>query len=238
MFLIEWLKSNLFVQNLVSFIYTRIPAFLEHNLGKYHAIKKAFYLTALDGIDGDYLEFGVFTGSSFVCALRAHRRLKYLGDLKTNFYGFDSFEGFGQLKDYDRHPFYISSIFKVNADQIIKNIYKKGRGLNVKIIKGFFNQTIGGKDCQKDFAINKIRCIFIDCDLKDSTREALNFSASGFQPGTILLFDDFFSFKGDSAKGVAGAFSDFCQNNPSLRFRKVFDYGYGGVAYILSEIKK
>ena len=50
------------------------------------------------------------------------------------------------------------------------------------------------------------------------------------------MLDDFFSFKGDESKGVAGAFNEFCQKNQSLKLRKIFDYGYGGVAYILSEI--
>ncbi len=53
----------------------------------------------------------------------------------------------------------------------------------------------------------------------------------------VIILDDFYSFKGASNKGVAGAFNEFCQDNPGLLFRKVFDYGYGGVAYILSEIK-
>ena len=46
---------------------------VEHNLGKYHALKKAFYLTALENLHEDYLEFGVFTGGSFVFATKAHR---------------------------------------------------------------------------------------------------------------------------------------------------------------------
>ena len=235
--LIEFLKSNLFIQNLISSIITRIPFVLEHNLGKYMAIKKALYLTALDGTHGDYLEFGVFTGSSFTCAIKTHRRLKYLGKLETSFYGFDSFEGFGDIKEDDKHPFYLNSIFKVNSKKVINEIYKHSRDYNVKIVKGYFNETILNKDCKKDFDIQKTRCVLFDCDLKDSTKIALNFCLSSLQQGTILIFDDFFSFKGNPSKGVAGAFYEFCEANKNFTFRKVFDYGYGGSAYILSETK-
>lgn len=235
--LIEFLKSNLIFQNIISFIITRIPFVLEHNIGKYMAIKKALYLTALDKVEGDYLEFGVFTGSSFICAMRTHKSLRYLGDIETNFHGFDSFEGFGEISEYDRHSFYIDNTFKVDSKKIIKEIEKYGKGINVKITKGFFSQTIKGKDSKNNFNIDKIRCILIDCDLKDSTKIALDFSKNSLQQGTIIILDDYFSFRGDSKKGVAGAFNEFCENNLNLKFRKIFDYGYGGVAYILSEIK-
>lgn len=235
--LIDFLKSNLFIQNLISFIFTKIPFVLEHNLGKYLALKKAFYLTALDNVHGDYLEFGVFTGSSFLCALRAHKNLSYIGNIETSFYGFDSFEGFGKTKEYDKHPFYIDQIFKVDSKKIINEIYKHAKGLKIKIVKGYFDETIKSKDCKKDFNIDKIRCMLIDCDLKDATKTALQFSCNSLQQGTIIILDDFYSFKGDPAKGVAGAFNEFCKDNPSLQFRKLFYYGYGGIAYILSEIK-
>jgi hypothetical protein len=235
--LIDFLKSNLFVQNLISWIFTKIPFVLEHNLGKYLALKKAFYLTALDNVDRDYLEFGVFTGSSFICALRTHRNLSYIGNIETNFYGFDSFEGFGKIKEHDKHLFYIDRIFKVDSKKIINEIHKRAKGLNVKIVKGYFDETIKNKNCKKDFNINKIRCMLIDCDLKDATKIALEFSRDSLQQGTVIILDDFYSFKGASNKGVAGAFNEFCQDNPGLQFRKIFDYGYGGAAYILSEIK-
>lgn len=232
----NFLKSNLFFQNIVSWIVTKIPVVLEHNLGKYNAIKKAFYLTALDKLEGDYLEFGVFTGSSFICALRTHKSLSYLGKINTGFYGFDSFEGFGKVKEYDKHPFYIDNIFSIDSKKIINEIYKHGKGININIVKGFFDETIKNKDPKKDFNINRIRCVLIDCDLKESTRLALDFCTNSLQPGTIIVLDDFFSFKGDESKGVAGAFNEFCRKNQRLKFRKIFDYGYGGVAFIVSEI--
>ena len=70
------------------------PPIAVHNIGKYFALKKAFYLTSIDGVEGDYIEFGVFTGSSMSCALQCARTTR-LGNLKetSRFYGFDSFEG-------------------------------------------------------------------------------------------------------------------------------------------------
>ena len=63
--LLKIIKNNLFIQNFVANIATFIPPYLEFSLGKYFAIKKAMYITAHDRTSGSYLEFGVFTGSSF-----------------------------------------------------------------------------------------------------------------------------------------------------------------------------
>ena len=52
------------------------------------------YITAHDKTFGSYLEFGVFTGSSFNFAMKINKRLdSLLEDSKCDFYGFDSFDG-------------------------------------------------------------------------------------------------------------------------------------------------
>ena len=76
----------------------------------------------------------------------------------------------------------------------------------------------------------------IDCYLKESTIIALNFSKSSFQNGTIILFDDFNYYRGDEKKGEYGAFNEFKKNNPNIKFRRIYDYGYSGRAYIVSSI--
>lgn len=233
--LVNFLKNNLFVQNLASFVHSKLPPMVEHNWQKYTALKKAFYLTALERLEGDYFEFGVFTGSSFVSAIRIHRRLKFLGNVHTKFYGFDSFSGFGKVSDNDRHPFYLDNIFQVNAEKVVKNINKHAHGQDIQIVRGYFDETLGGKNAA-GLGAKKARIIFIDCDLKEPADLALNFIKPVLQQGTILIMDDFFSYKGDPAKGVAGAYNEFCQKNPALSWRKLFDYGYGGVVYIVSGI--
>ena len=68
--LLKFIKKNLFIQNFVASIFSLLPPYLENSIAKYSAIKKAFYLTAHDATFGDYLEFGVFTGSSFNFAMK------------------------------------------------------------------------------------------------------------------------------------------------------------------------
>jgi O-methyltransferase len=232
--LIELAKRSFFLQSALSRLVAAISPMVDHNLQKYVAIKKAFYLTALEQLPGDYLEFGVFTGSSFVMAMRAHRSTAFCGLLPTRFFGFDSFSGFGKADAHDQHPFYTDAVFKIDENVTRRNIERRAKGATFKIIPGFFNETLTPQ-AAKGLGIEKIRVAFIDCDLKDPAALCLEFIRPALQPGTILLMDDFLAFRGSEKAGVAGAFKEFCERHPALRWRRAFDYGYGGAAYILSE---
>ena len=74
--LLKLIKKNLLIQNFVASIVSLVPAYLEFTVGKYLAIKKALYITAHDATHGSYLEFGVFTGSSFNFAMKANKRIE------------------------------------------------------------------------------------------------------------------------------------------------------------------
>ena len=206
--LLKIIKKFLFIQNLTSSIVARIPPYLEFTVGKYSAIKKAMYITAHDKTFGSYLEFGVFTGSSFNFAMKINKRLdSLLGDSKCDFYGFDSFDGFGKINENDKHPRFNDNIFPVDEKKILSNIKKSSKGQKYKIIKGFFEDTL--KNDPKKYEIKNARVVMIDCDLKESTTLALNFLTSVLQKGSIILFDDYIFYKGDEKKGEFAAFKEF-----------------------------
>lgn len=231
--LIHLLKTSFLFQNLASWIWARIPSVIAHNLEKYSALHKAFYLTGLEQLEGDYLEFGVFTGSSFVFATRIHRRLSYLGAIGTRFFGFDSFSGFGKVTEKDSHPFYLDSIFQVSAKKVRKNISRKARGCETHLIEGYFENTLKGRTAL-DLGIKKARIVFIDCDLLDPSALALDFILPTLQSGTVLIMDDFFSYRGNPTRGVCGAFEALNRKHPELKWRHIGDYGMGGVIFILN----
>ena len=230
--LLKLIKKNLFIQNFVASIASLVPAYLEFTVGKYLAIKKALYITAHDATHGSYLEFGVFTGSSCNFAMKANKRIeKIFGKTDCEFIGFDSFSGFGEIKKEDQNPTFQDHIFSVDEKKVIKNIHKCAKGQKSRIIEGYYKDTIENKTTL-DLNIDKARVVMIDCDLKESTRLALEFIKPSIQEGTIILFDDFAFFKGSKNKGEHGAFADFRKKYPEILFRRIFDYGYGSRAFI------
>ena len=234
--LLEIIKKNLFIQNLVASIVSFVPPYLEFSVAKYQGIKKAMFITAHDLTGGSYLEFGVFTGSSFNFAMKVNKKIeKIFGKSNCEFIGFDSFVGFGQIKKEDENPRFQDHIFSVDEKKVLKNIEKCAKGQKMRIVKGFYQDTLKDKTTL-DLKIDKARVVMIDCDLKESARLALEFIKPSIQEGTIILFDDYVYFKGDKNKGEYGAFNDFRKKYPEILFRRIFDYGYGSKAFIAYKI--
>ena len=224
-----------FLQDAASSFIAKVNPAVIHNLEKYLALKKVHYLSAIEEIEGDYIEFGVFTGSSFCHSLRCVKKLSKLNTLlsKTKFYGFDSFEGFGDLNQEENHPFYKDANFKTSFRKVNSRVGKVAKKFKNQLIKGFFSESLAKKpSC---YGIKKSRIVFIDSDTYSSAKEALIFITPTIQEGTYIILDDFFSYRGSERKGIAKAFKEF-QNKEGVETRHVLNYGMGGVVFIISSI--
>lgn len=223
------------LQDLVSYFISSYSSVILHNVEKYIALKKVHYLTGLEQLEGSYLEFGVFSGSSICHSVRCCQKLVSLHPsiLSDGFYGFDSFSGFGELSEADRHPFYQDLNFEVSFGRVHKRLQNLcGKKVPFNLVPGYFDESL--KRGPRELGIQKARVIFIDSDTYSSAHSALEFCKSILQPGTYILLDDFYSYKGSKKKGVAGAFFEFIKQH-QVNARFVFSYGMGGVVYVISE---
>jgi predicted O-methyltransferase YrrM len=124
---------------------------------------------------GSILEFGVFKGTTInhLAALAPDRRL----------FGFDSFTGLPEDWAGSRYS-------KVNFD-------RKGRkprvASNVTLIEGWFEDTLPSFLQREP---GPIAFMHIDCDIYSSTRTVLDLTAARLAPGAVLVFDEFFNYKG------------------------------------------
>lgn len=222
-----------FLQNIVSYFISGAKPAIIHNLEKYYALKKVHYLSAIEDVKGDYLEFGVFTGSSFCHSLRCCRKTAGLNPdvANTRFFGFDSFQGFGELKDQDKHPFYTDENFETSLPRVSKRARKAAGKLAHRLVPGFFSDSL--KDGPAAYDITRARIVFIDSDTYSSSQEALTFCLPIVQEGTFVILDDFYSYKGSLEKGVAKAFAEFVERG-RFQVRQVFTYGMGGAVFVIS----
>ena len=137
-------------------------------------------------IDGLFLEFGVFNGLTInYISTKIDREI---------IFGFDSFEGLPEFwrDEFDKGVFNVdNNLPKVNP--------------NVKLIKGWFDQTL------KNFKIDKpIAYLHIDCDLYSSTKTIFDYLGPHIVPGTIIVFDEYFNYPGWK-HGEFLAFKEFIQ---------------------------
>lgn len=216
-------------QNIISTILAKMNPAVIHNVGKYFALKKVFYLSAIESIEGDYYEFGVYTGSSFTHAIRCSKSSEKFDSNLSNmkFYGFDSFAGFGELDNNDIHRFYTNVNFETDYNKTYKRVNKILPEDRFKLIDGFFENTLKSKPESK-----LSRIVFLDSDTYSSTLLSLNYIEPTLQKGTIIILDDYYSYKGSITKGVCGAFKKFSDEN-NIKSRSIFSYGMGGKVKII-----
>ncbi len=237
-----WLASSLtFIQDFVVKLQNLFAPAIMHNLGKIEALKRAFHQVTIEQLEGSYFEFGVFEGTSLLAALTAYERISSPNSLKfykkritRNFYGFDSFEdGFKYNSAEDRHPFFAEGEFVSSYEKCQKRFRGKK---NVKLIKGYFEDTVGNKDPQALFPNEKCAILFIDCDLTSPTRVVLEFMSKILVRGSIIILDDYYAYNGDPKKGPCGAFADFLTSHPNIKVRDYFAYGYNGHSFIVYDV--
>ncbi|NLF83438.1 MAG: hypothetical protein GX568_05595 [Candidatus Gastranaerophilales bacterium] len=174
---------------------TYIPSTLEYinkNMqGIPYFCNKLSFLSAMVNkaeLDGLYLEFGVYNGSS----------INYIAELKKDktIYGFDSFEGLPE--DWEGS---LKGKFKVDSIPEVKN--------NVKLIKGWFNETLPLFARENN---EQVAFIHVDCDLYSSTKTIFNQLGSKIISGTIIFFDEYFNYEGWEQHEFK-AFHEFCRQH-------------------------
>jgi O-methyltransferase len=225
-----------FLQSWSSRIISGINPAVIHNIEKYYVLKKVHYLSAIEDVTGDYLEFGVFTGSSFCHSIRCSQKVRYLNSsvLTTKFFGFDSFSGFGEIAAEDRHSFYTDENFDTDLEKVERRVKKVAKNTTFKLVPGFFSDSLSLGP--SSLGIKKARIIFVDSDTYSSSSEALIFCETIVQLGTFIILDDYYSYKGSNMKGVTKAFDEFI-NSTGIKVRRVFTYGMGGTVFVVSEVK-
>lgn len=123
-------------------------------------------------VDGLYLEFGVFKGSTINYIAKSQP--------EKTIYGFDSFEGLPET--WQEH--YKKGHFKLDK---LPNVAQ-----NVQLIKGWFSDTL--PPFTEKIKDKKVAFIHNDSDLYSSTKTTLNCLKNNIQNGTIIVFDEYLNY--------------------------------------------
>jgi hypothetical protein len=85
----------------------------------------------------------------------------------------------------------------------------------VLLIEGWYQDTCT-EQTRERHALKKARVVHIDSDLYESAVDALAFITPMVQTGTIVIFDEYYHFRGDPRKGEACAFAEWLEANPHI----------------------
>lgn len=230
-------KSALIV-DAVLLAWQSVPAPVIHNLQKARILKMLFWHCAVDQLAGNYIEFGVAHGHSMRAAYLAEKSAysKTIGvkRIPRELFGFDTFSKFVSDSELDAHSTWEGDLFNLPLEVIQRRFRKYA---NIHFVKCDAS-TLASKDrfiSQEEFGLSgKSAIILFDMDLYAPTLAALRWSKQSLQQGTFIIFDEYFSFAGDSNKGESLAFTEFLQENPQIEAREVDTYGAGGKVFVIS----
>ncbi|MDB4986902.1 MAG: hypothetical protein JWN04_2080, partial [Myxococcaceae bacterium] len=152
-------------------------AFVEQNLPTVPAYDSPFSVLekgvrAAEHVAGLYLEFGV----------REAYTLNWIAKLTGQpVFGFDSFEGLPE----DWTSTHRRGAFKVPALPTVRR--------NATLVKGLFDDSLPAFLASHP---EKVAFVHIDSDLYSSAATVFKHLGPRFQPGTVIVFDEFFNYPG------------------------------------------
>jgi O-methyltransferase len=178
-------------------------------------------------IDGDYCEFGVYTGASFVQMFHLLSKLEHergYHEYPTRFFAFDSFEGLPQPGALDRRfskSHFQLGEFLVTQAEFDGNLRRYGVDMSrVTVVPGWYSDVLT-PETAAHVGLERVSIAYIDCDLYESTVPVLNFLTDLLVNGAVLIFDDWHLNRAHPDLGVQGAFHEWCGRNPHLRFSEI-----------------
>lgn len=155
--------------------------------GRAPYFEKAFLSVSSSGKPGDYLEFGVYKGASFITASRCANKYR-LSNIR--FFAFDCFEGI----PLSEIPWIKTGAYACSAEFFERIITKAGVDKHrTVIVNGLYRDTLTDKTKQAHNLV-KAAIVHIDCDLYSSTTEVLKFIEDLIDDGTVIIFDDWYIY--------------------------------------------
>jgi len=156
---------------------------------------------------GDYLEFGVYNGTSLTCM---YRELKASGLDHVRLIGFDSFQGLppdAHLEDEGRwRPGSCCSSLSLTTAVLEAENVDLSR---VTLVPGWFRDTLN-RDTINRHEMRRASVIMIDCDVYSAAKDALNFCAPLIDGHALLIFDEYWPHGLDGKlAGERRAFAEF-----------------------------
>lgn len=231
--LLRWLLTWP-LQKLISSPFFRysIVGGIYHNLytERERMLATAMKYAGVSGFSGDYFEFGVWRGNTFIAAYYAAKHFFP----SANFYAFDSFEGLPEVKAPEGiyEPFKKGQ-FAASEDEFRNNLVAKGVDMSrVHIVAGWYDKTLTAETREK-LPAKTASVVYIDCDLYESAKTVLEFITSYLGDGSLILFDDWFSYRGNPARGEQKAFKEWLKNHPELAASEYQKFGWSGNSFIV-----
>jgi len=179
---------------------------------------------------GDYLEFGVFNGSSLGSAYLTAKKMNLKS---TRFFGFDSFQGLPKGTD-EEHDILQKGFYGCSFEKMKDCLKRRGVDSREIIwIKGWYEDTLNDKVIREN-NLGKIGIVFIDCDTYSSSKAVLDFLAPLITEPSIFCFDDWKLYDMDvKGTGEYKSFNEFLETNRHIKAKEIKSYNRKSRSFLI-----
>jgi hypothetical protein len=196
-------------------------------------MRKAFTALAFNGISGDYLEFGSYSGGTFALAYKESRRANF----RCKLWSFDSFRGLPpQASPEDEHPAWVEGLWSTGLEEFRAICRRNGiSDDDYFTVPGYYEDTIAHEDKIGLPLPNDVALAYIDCDLYSSTKTVLRFLSNRMKHGMILVLDDYYCYSPRTLSGERLACLEFLLNDSRFHFSPFGQFSWHGMSFVVED---
>ncbi len=189
----------------------------------------AFAALQVNGISGDYAEFGCHTGGSFQAAYHSMHEV----GADRHMWAFDSWQSLPDDHPLDTHPGWLLGVGGAGGvDNFHAACARNGVPRDAYTpVEGYYSESlppIGATGAPTDIAM-----AYIDCDLYSSTVAVLEFLAPRLKHGMIVAFDDYYCWSPTDVSGERLAMHEFLTAHPDWNFYRYQNIHWSGLAFVV-----
>ena len=178
---------------------------------------------------GDYAEFGVYKGASFISSYNAAARLRLS---QMRFFAFDSFRGLPNSANPHSANSFRAGAFAASRDTFEKALKRARVNLErVVIFPGWFNVSLS-PEVKIEHGLTRVAVAWIDCDLYESTVPVLEFLVDVLEEGAVLVFRDWYCYRGDRNQGEQRAVKEWLARYPNVVLIPYRSISWNGEAFL------
>jgi O-methyltransferase len=189
----------------------------------------AFAALKVNGITGDYAEFGCHRAGSFQAAYKAMAQHA----LVRHMWAFDSWQALPDDHPRDAHAGWDLGVGGVGGvDHFHEACERNGiPRAAYTTVEGYYKDTLPALG--RDGRPTDIALAYIDCDLYSSTVTVLEFLAPRLKHGMIVALDDYWCWTPHDVSGERAALHEFLDAHPEWNFHRYRDIHWSGIAFVV-----
>ena len=191
----------------------------------------AFVSLRVNGISGDYVEFGSWGANTFRLAYEEMRS----AGTERHLWAFDSFEGLPEARHpADHHPGWQpgSPLGQGGVERFHEACRQHGVPRSAyTAVEGYYAETL--PPLEADTPPADIALAYIDCNMYSSTLDVLEFLGPRLKHGMLVGFDDWFCWSPTDVSGERRALDEFLARRPEWHFERYKDIHRSGVSVVV-----